>query len=733
MFLLCTCFWAGAILAQKNERPSLNLDFELLEKEQAKGWQNFGKGDYKLGLDKTDPQQGNQAAFIEYEGGESDFKAWAYEIPAIYKGKKIKLTGYVKTENVSDGFAGLWMRIDPKVAFDNMQDRGIKGTTDWQKYEIELDLDPWAAKKIVVGGLLVGKGKMWVDNLTVTIDGKTLDKAPLRDLAKAEKDIEFNSDSKITTIELDEQKIEHLKQLGLIWGFLKYHHPKIALGDYNWDAELFRILPQIIASKSSSKRDKKLTKWIKKLGKFKPGSTLKAKEPHLKIKPDLDWITSSNLAPELRAELVKVKAANRSERHYYIGLNPGVGNPDFRHETGYYLPKYPDAGYRLLALYRYWNVIQYYFPYKNLIEEDWKDVLTEFIPKFIKAEDELAYKLAVLELIGRVKDTHANIWSEEGALATYWGQNSPAVKLTFVENKALVTGYIDERWKEETGLIVGDEIVKIKGESVTELVKKHLKYTPASNYPTQLRNIARKLLRTNDSILDIEFRRAGEIKRKSVKTVSVGGLNMLERYKLRDTCFKWINEDIAYLYLGSIQNNYLPNIFSEIKDSKGLIIDLRCYPSEFVVFTLGNYLMPESTAFVRFSNGSISAPGTFTYTESLNVGTKNKNYYKGKVVILINETTQSQAEYTTMAFRVAPQATVIGSTTAAADGNISPFYLPGGIRTVISGIGIYYPDKTETQRVGIIPDIELRPTVEGVQNGRDELLEKAVEVINGKK
>ena len=166
-------------------------------------------------------------------------------------------------------------------------------------------------------------------------------------------------------------------------------------------------------------------------------------------------------------------------------------------------------------------------------------------------------------------------------------------------------------------------------------------------------------------------------------------------------------------------------------DTKGLIIDLRSYPSEFVVFSLGEFLMPEKTEFVKFSYGSLEHPGSFKLTESLSVGRKNKDYYKGKVVILINEITQSQAEYTAMAFRVNPNAIVIGSTTAGADGNVSQFNLPGGISTMISGLGIYYPDGKETQRIGIVPDIEIKPTIQGIKEGRDELLEKAIEMIKG--
>ena len=93
------------------------------------------------------------------------------------------------------------------------------------------------------------------------------------------------------------------------------------------------------------------------------------------------------------------------------------------------------------------------------------------------------------------------------------------------------------------------------------------------------------------------------------------------------------------------------------------------------------------------------------------------------------EISLTQAEYTAMAFRAGPNTTIIGSTTAGADGNVSPIFLPGGIRTMISGIGVYYPNGKETQRVGIVPDIEVKPTIEGIRTGKDELLEKAIEEI----
>jgi C-terminal processing protease CtpA/Prc len=714
------------------ENQKTNFDFELTGKQIPTGWNNFGSSDYKVALDSINVRSGKYAAYIEFNGGNQNFKAWGFTIPKNYKGKKITLEGYIKTEHVSDGYAGLWMRIDPEIAFDNMEQNGVKGTTNWTKYSLTLDMNPEKTTRIVVGGILVGKGKMWIDDLKVTVDGKDIqDLKPFeRKIFPAEKDKEFDKGSKINSIPLDKNQMTNLKELGLIWGFLKYYHPSIASGQYNWDYELFRVLPEVLNAPNKTSRDEIIKKWIDHLGQYAKGKSFNFKTSNIKAFPDIDWIKNEGFTSELTNSLINIEKSKRPKEHYYIGLQPIVGNPDFKNENPYTTMKYPDAGFRLLALYRYWNIIQYYFPYKNLIEEDWKNVLEEFIPKFVQANNETEYSLAVLELIGRIHDTHANIWSNNESLDQYFGKKYAPIEITFIENNPIVTGYYNEKAIVETGMEKGDAISKINNRPVEEIIKEKLKYTPASNYPTQLRDLASNLLRTNDSTISIEYIRNAQKFTKSLQTFLLDQLNIKNKFEANDTCFKMINEKIAYINNGSLKKEYLADIWKKIQHTKGLIIDNRNYPSDFPIYALSNYLMPEKTPFVKFSNCSIEFPGLFTFTKATVVGEKNKNYYRGKVVILTNEISQSSSEFHAMAYRSNPNATVIGSTTAAADGNVSAFSLPGGISTMISAIGVYYPDGMETQRIGIVPNIEVKPTIQGVKKEQDELIEKAIEVIN---
>ena len=82
-----------------------------------------------------------------------------------------------------------------------------------------------------------------------------------------------------------------------------------------------------------------------------------------------------------------------------------------------------------------------------------------------------------------------------------------------------------------------------------------------------------------------------------------------------------------------------------------------------------------------------------------------------------------------MALRATPNAIVMGSTTAGADGDISGIPLPGGLSSLISGLGVFYPDKKPTQRIGIVPDIVVKPTIVGIRAGRDEVLDAAIHQI----
>lgn len=557
-------------------------------------------------------------------------------------------------------------------------------------------------------------------------------------LMPAKHDTSFAAGSQIVLDYLNPLKIENLTNLGMIWGFLKYYHPAVARGDYNWDAALFRIMPKIISAKSKGAANIEFEKWVDSIGK--PDSCLKCStaktDSTVQIFPDYGYLfNKGNLNPSLIEKLNYIKNNRNQDENYYVGMSEEVGNPTFEHENPYKNMSYPDVGYRLLSLFRYWNIIQYFYPYKYVIGEDWNKILPEFIPKFVSARNATGYSLACLEIIARIHDTHANIWSSNQELKEFFGKYEAPVQAKFIENRLVVTGYYLDTLSIKGKLKIGDIVTKINGLAVEQLVKNNLYLTPASNYETQLRDMPyRSLLRSGRDSLKLEILRNHKKLLILVHCVDADRVNTFIDFNPNpnDSSYKIINGNIGYLFPGRFHNWQLPEIKKVFENTKGIIIDMRTYPSDFMPFTFGVYIKPHASPFVKFSNGDVNYPGIFRYQPLYSNGEPNPTFYKGPIVELVNSITQSQAEYTTMAFQTSPDFTVIGSITAGADGNVSPIYLPGGIYTLISGIGIFYPDGGQTQRKGIKIDISVRPTIEGIIQGKDELLEKAVEIINSK-
>lgn len=719
--------------AQTVEKFNLGFENQQDEKALSEGW--FKWGNYDLSISDT-AHSGKKSGKIISDQNGSSFGCITYKIPANYKGRLIKLEGFMKIKNVEKGYAGLLMRIDGNgstMEFDNMQDQKITGTRDWQKYSITLKY-PKEAEFIFVSGILAGKGEAWFDDFTVSIDGKNIQnlKEDEKQLSKTQLDKEFDDGSLLEFANLTDEKINDLELLGRIWGFLKYNHPDIAKGNYNWDYELFRFLPTYMKAENKIERDQLIINWIDSFGTISTCSSCKLTEKDAFLKPDLEWINGQN--EELKNKLFYIYNNRLQGEHYYIGLFPGVRNPNFTNENPYAYKSFPDAGYRLLALYRYWNMINYFFPYKHLMDEDWNVKLKEYIPLFINVKDELEYELTAVQLIGDIQDTHANLWDGGDKIEKWKGTNYPPVHVRFVENKLTVVDYYNEELKSDVGLKIGDVITKIGGVSIEDLVRETSKYYPASNNPTKLRDISADLLRSNSNQIKIEF--ISENSSTQIKTLKLYPKDSLKIYRWykpsEEKSFKMLDDNIGYVTLQTIQKEDISKIKKEFKNTKGIVIDIRNYPYTFVPFSLGSYFVSSSTPFAKFTKGNVDNPGEFNFTKTFKIRRRLKTY-KGKLVVLVNELSQSQAEYTTMAFRAGDNTTIIGSTTAGADGNISPITLPGGLWTTISGIGVYYPNGEETQRIGIVPDIEIHPTVSGIRNGKDELLEKAIEVILGEK
>jgi C-terminal processing protease CtpA/Prc len=400
----------------------------------------------------------------------------------------------------------------------------------------------------------------------------------------------------------------------------------------------------------------------------------------------------------------------------------------------------PPVGLRLFALYNFWNAIHYFFPYKNLLPSPWTDKLTAHLPAFLQAEDGLSYALALRSLVSDIHDSHGFVYNTVGnsMIQEAYGYRPP-LTLEFINSKLYVVGIKKDSLQPVPPVQLWDEVVAINGLPVQKALDGWRSYMPASNEAAFRRDVANLLLAgTKDSRVTVDINSKGG--RKSHTLIRSGRNNTPDR-KLVDfnddyTVMQKLPGNIGYVNMGALTANKVDSLFTTLMDTKAIIFDIRNYPRG-TAWSIAPRLARKDSVAVRFEaplvtfdhiGGGESAQDAVSYF-TVRADTSRPRY-RGKVVMLCNEQTQSQAEYTIMMFQGATPVTVVGSQTAGADGNVTDVVLPGGYRAMFSGTAILYPDGSQTQRTGIRIDVPVKPSLAGLMAGRDEVLERAVRYIN---
>jgi C-terminal processing protease CtpA/Prc len=524
---------------------------------------------------------------------------------------------------------------------------------------------------------------------------------------------------------------EKLSTTAKIWGFLKYYHPIVIKGKYDWDYELVKRMSEINELKTSEDFSEYYLKWIFDLGSVVPNKkqNVNSENDYFLKNLDLDWVENSSVFNEaLKQQLNIIRDAERSNKQHYVKLDK-IGNSGKAipiNEKEYSISEFPeDENIRLLSLFRFWNFIEYFFPYKYQTDQSWDEVLKEMIPEFKNASKSTKYHLAMLRLTTKLDDSHSSFSTTQ--LENYFGKNWLPVSVKIIDDKAVVTGFYNINYAQMDNWEIGDAITKINKVDISDIYNDSKDLVNGSNEKAKQRMATFKLFRSNEESIEITVEKNG----KSIdKSVSLYPLNEMKERNFNRLKWKILEDNIGYINLGLLRVKEVRDIVENLSNTKSIIIDIRNYPLGTKDAIVAELSEKEQECFKSIMP-DLSKPGRFVWRKARKkAGRKNKDPYKGKIILLVNEETISYAELTCMCLQTLDNVTVIGSQTAGADGNVTELKFIGGFDTNISGIGMFYPNGKETQRIGIEPDITIEQTISGIKNGRDEILEKAIEVAN---
>ena len=406
---------------------------------------------------------------------------------------------------------------------------------------------------------------------------------------------------------------------------------------------------------------------------------------------------------------------------------------DIKMDLNFNENSFPNEIERVMAVTKIYSVIKYFFPFKELMDCNWDEIYKIFLSKAIKSSCRIDYINLIKEMGTFIEDSHVYLWyTRKKAIRKI------PVTAFYLENKMIISEITNEEFQTLHNIEIGDEIIEINEKSVDDLIEKQGNYISASRGITKLRDLMRELL-------------IGEINKSfSLKLLSKKGIEKTiyskygefvnsDNFKKKST--KSIiesTESILYVNLYTLSDNDTSELDTKLTEFKNVIFDLRGYPSHPKLFSLLKQLCHKEI----FDWGKSKIPiisykstnedeNYFAYKTLINKY-KSHSKFKNKIVVLVNEETQSYAEAISDALRVNSDAVLIGSNTAGANGDITFMSLPGNLDLMFSQMVVLISDGSSMQKVGLYPDIKVDPTIDGIRSGRDELIEKAIEYFNDK-
>jgi PKD repeat protein/C-terminal processing protease CtpA/Prc len=516
----------------------------------------------------------------------------------------------------------------------------------------------------------------------------------------------------------DEVYYERLFYLCKTWGHAKYYHTRIAAGLVNWDNELLTAVSGAKTAPDAAAFNAILLQMLNNAGPMGTSNvTLPDVPDSLNNNLDLTWMQSTFFSEPVRAILIDIKDKFRPQTNVYVG--PGSA-PVLTNDSLYYGSEdYPSEEKRMLAMFRFWNQVHYFFPYKQIMNQNWDATLVEFIPSIAQAEDAISFNLAFKEFTTRINDAHGFYYSP--VYNNWRGNYYPPFLVRYIENEMVITKVLPG----VTEIAAGDVILEIDGENIYALRNSLIQYVHGSNPASIERNLNDLIMYGNAGTFDIIVQN-GSGTHTATLTRNTENYNNL----LIDSSPIWkdtlINGSCSYgiVDMGRLEIAQVADMFADLWNTEAIIFDIRNYPQG-ALWTMVDYLFPAPIHIANFTKNDDTYPGRMYWIHTT-ISTGTSNPYNGKIILLFDERTQSHAEYTCMGLEQFPGAIKIGSQTAGADGNVTREYLTGKIYTYFTGLGTYYPDYSPTQRVGIVPDIEIHPTIAGIRAGIDEVMEVAL-------
>lgn len=523
-----------------------------------------------------------------------------------------------------------------------------------------------------------------------------------------------------------------------VWGFAKYYHSNVSTCGVNWDSVLLHVLPMVRSAATDSAFNDALDTMLVAAGPMALATTTMPTITDAELKRNLNfnWISSPALRVEVQTILDTIKNNFRPHNECWVMNNSYTngyrGWLVFPHDSlelnTYTTSTYPDDNHRQLMFMKYWNIVNYFYPYNYVLDSPWDTTLMHYAAQV----DTVASAPNLFHLIDLIAsnlcDDHTEGLTWSNIYYAPLGYFQPPIRLSYIQGQYVVLK------SSVSGVAVGDAIISVDGFTIPQWEDSLRPVISAGNSAVFHRTMSEYLLSRNTLGTSLTLVVQNSIGTNLLVTTSCiaykynnYGSYIYPADSLNTIHWTSLDCNVGYVNMGNLVSTEVNQMYSELKTKQSIIFDLRNYPNG-TAWAIANLMYPYNTIFAKLTMPSVTYPGSFIWDYE-NLGMNgNPDPYNGKVIILMNEQTLSQAEYSCMIFSAMPNVVKVGSQTSGADGNITYWRMAQDIHAGMTNLGVFWPNGDSTQRIGIVPDSVVYPTKVGIRHRDDEVLDKAISI-----
>lgn len=722
-----------------------NLDFEQgREGEMPLGWSAPGAavGGFIAATTREAPRSGQSCLEIRRDTGGSRPLCYVRQVldAAPYRGHRVRLSGWLRfapsdSEDIPSS-ARIWMTVMGKhPMYEDLGAhpvRSSKWTLATLVCEVASDAD-----SLAFGAMLDGYGRTWADDLQIIPLGP-------------------NGEGNEPPRSLGERGTQNLVAFGRLLGYVRHFHPSDEAAATDWNEFAIAGVDEVEDARTPVELMNRLERLFRPIAPTLRLGT-KALPPVRLSAPGAGGIPTQIVGwrhrgwPDTYSQIYSERRVSApagapgdsllpvgSEVNtalgggvwcampmtLYVGVNGTVPRaagtaPAIRRVDGW-IPSGNDRATRLADVILFWNAMQHFFPYFDVTDTDWPSQLPIALRAAATDSSIEAFERTLRRLSEPLHDGHVFVQSPYFRYETL----SWPFAWSFVEDR-LVVVHADSMLAK--GVHGGDEVVAIQGRPVSKCVL-DAEALESGATPQRIRiRTARALLSSSDTdTLTLELRTPTG----SMRQARVTRHQMVSLTPMRPDSVQEVAPGVMYLDMNRITDADFLAAIPKINQGKGVIFDLRGYPYR-VWTTVLAHLTDSTLTSAKFGVPVILQPDhrdmNFAWTD-WSVAPEGPRI-KARAAFLMDGNAISASETLLGIVEHYRLADLVGESSAGTTGNVTFVRLPGRYSITFTGMKVLKQDGSRHHGIGILPTVPVSPTIVGLAAGRDEQLERAIEVV----